>query len=749
MLHVRYILLSLLAVLSACAARAGVRVWNMTDVEGMPQTRTYAVIQSGDGYIWIATRDGLVRYDGTVAKVYKTRPSDRGSLPGNHFRHLFESPDGNICVKVDKKYYLFRRSDERFDTLSSGITPPDRQHIPDSVRARLSGLPQFRGKEIYVLFNDRQDGWWVESSEGLSRVLFTADRPTPIKYNADGEEPVRALMTDTDGRTWIADKNGYLRNTYGDETLWLGADGTLSGLRQPFGHNVYSLLHLGGDIWAGTKPDGLFLIRDGRVSGISGAGRGIYAMATDSEGRIFAASYDSGLSVIDHPRSPVPTARKTGNYPGIRTLYIDNKDRIFAGTDTGLFEIAFTDGEARTVRHLLPESVIMDICPDDDGGLLLATYGNGLVRLGPDGTTDYMTVEEGLGSDICLSVTRGTDGAYYVIGEHTISRHTGDGRPVRIYAQGYFGGEPAFSEGKPVFSPDGLITAGTSQGTLTFDPSETGGFVPPLVFSCPDTLRLGPDHRSLDVSFAVLDYNRTMPVRYAWRADRDSVWHRMDDGRLTFADIAPGTTRIAVCATDGSGEWSAGPRTLVIERRPRLTERPVFWLLTGILAAAVAYGAVRLVRYILRLKREVKSLTIEKGELAKYFNARLHDLMSPKPKVSDTRPAEKDLTERVNEYLEANYNNPDIGVNSLCAHLAMSHTRLYREIKEACGMTPANLIVGFRIRKAEEMLAGGEKNISEVAYACGWSDPKYFSKVFHKTNGSTPTEYLRSISEKK
>ena len=64
-------------------------------------------------------------------------------------------------------------------------------------------------------------------------------------------------------------------------------------------------------------------------------------------------------------------------------------------------------------------------------------------------------------------------------------------------------------------------------------------------------------------------------------------------------------------------------------------------------------------------------------------------------------------------------------------------------------MTPANLIVGFRIRKAEEMLAGGEKNISEVAYACGWSDPKYFSKVFHKTNGSTPTEYLRSISEKK
>ena len=67
MLHVRYILLSLLAVLSACAARAGVRVWNMTDVEGMPQTRTYAVIQSGDGYIWIATRDGLVRYDGTVS----------------------------------------------------------------------------------------------------------------------------------------------------------------------------------------------------------------------------------------------------------------------------------------------------------------------------------------------------------------------------------------------------------------------------------------------------------------------------------------------------------------------------------------------------------------------------------------------------------------------------------------------------------------------------------------------------------
>ena len=51
-----------------------------------------------------------------------------------------------------------------------------------------------------------------------------------------------------------------------------------------------------------------------------------------------------------------------------------------------------------------------------------------------------------------------------------------------------------------------------------------------------------------------------------------------------------------------------------------------------------------------------------------------------------------------------------------------------------------------RIRKAMQMLDNPSVNVSEVAYTCGFSDPKYFSKCFKAATGQTPTEYKKTQS---
>ena len=300
-------LLSLLAILlSILTSRGDVRVWRLGEAEGMPQTRVYCVIQTHDGYIWMATRDGLVRFDGAHARVFKTRPSDRGLLPGNHFRHIYENDRGELCAKIEETYYLFDRLTERFDTMPQPLSPPRRPRIPDSITAAIQGLPQFRGHETRVLFNDRQDGWWVESPEGISRVLFTTTFPTPVKDCPEREEAVRGLMRDRSGRVWTADKNGYVRVSSDSATRWLGPDGRLHDTRTRFGHNVYTMAEHDGGLWLGTKPDGLYRLRGDSLTHMDGiAGNAVYGIIADMKGHIFVGTYDAGLSVITDPRAVV------------------------------------------------------------------------------------------------------------------------------------------------------------------------------------------------------------------------------------------------------------------------------------------------------------------------------------------------------------------------------------------------------------------------------------------------------------
>ena len=71
---------------------------------------------------------------------------------------------------------------------------------------------------------------------------------------------------------------------------------------------------------------------------------------------------------------------------------------------------------------------------------------------------------------------------------------------------------------------------------------------------------------------------------------------------------------------------------------------------------------------------------------------------------------------------------------------ATSRTGLHRKMKSLLGVTPLDFIREARIRKACQMLSAGE-SVNDVAYACGFSNPKYFRKCFKDLTGKTPTEF--------
>ncbi len=121
-----------------------------------------------------------------------------------------------------------------------------------------------------------------------------------------------------------------------------------------------------------------------------------------------------------------------------------------------------------------------------------------------------------------------------------------------------------------------------------------------------------------------------------------------------------------------------------------------------------------------------------------------YDSTQSEKESSDARRDLDDTVKRFIAYLEANIDNADLRIDDFTVALAMSRSVLYGKIKTAVGLTPVNFIRTIRIQHAEKMITDTDKNFTMIAYSVGFSDPKYFSKVFKKLTGMTPSEYRQS-----
>lgn len=99
------------------------------------------------------------------------------------------------------------------------------------------------------------------------------------------------------------------------------------------------------------------------------------------------------------------------------------------------------------------------------------------------------------------------------------------------------------------------------------------------------------------------------------------------------------------------------------------------------------------------------------------------------------------MLQRVMAFIEQNISNNDVTVGDMAAAAATSRSGLQRKLKQAMGITPQDLLREARIKHASQLLRQTDKTIAEVAYASGFTDPKYFSRCFKQSTGLSPTEY--------
>ncbi|RCR67348.1 hybrid sensor histidine kinase/response regulator transcription factor [Larkinella punicea] len=94
--------------------------------------------------------------------------------------------------------------------------------------------------------------------------------------------------------------------------------------------------------------------------------------------------------------------------------------------------------------------------------------------------------------------------------------------------------------------------------------------------------------------------------------------------------------------------------------------------------------------------------------------------------------------------LEEQLDNPDFSIEAICQQMRMSRSTLHLKLVALTGMSTTRYIRALRLGKAKELLVASDLNISEVAYAVGFEDPKYFSRVFSDEFGISPANFRLS-----
>lgn len=99
------------------------------------------------------------------------------------------------------------------------------------------------------------------------------------------------------------------------------------------------------------------------------------------------------------------------------------------------------------------------------------------------------------------------------------------------------------------------------------------------------------------------------------------------------------------------------------------------------------------------------------------------------------------IVDEVIQYIEKNYAEEELSLNILASHVNFSPNHLSMIFSQQTGQTFIKYLTDYRMNKAKELLRCTGKRSSEISIEVGYKDPHYFSYLFKKTQGMTPTQY--------
>ena len=329
--------------------------WTLRD--GFFKGRIFSIAQTHDGYLWLGTEFGLVRFDGV--RIVPWQPPEGEHLPGGQIRSLLAARDGRLWIG----------SYEGLASWKDGT---------------LTHYPELAGQFVNRLLEDREGTVWVGGVLDNAGSLCTIEKSGVRCYGKDGSlgTSVLSLNEDREGNLWV-------RTTTG---LWRWKPGAPKFYSMP--GRAYGIIEGDNGAPLVATDGGLRQLVDGKAEAypLPGAPRQFKpgGLLRDHDGGLWIGTTDRGLLHLHNGRTDA-FARADGlSSDFLESLFEDREGNIWVATLDGLDRFRDFAIPTMTEKQGLSNATVLSVLTANDGSVWLSTM-NGLDRWSNGKATIYDT----------------------------------------------------------------------------------------------------------------------------------------------------------------------------------------------------------------------------------------------------------------------------------------------------------------------------------------------------------------------
>ncbi len=362
---------------------------------GLPQNTVNDIVQRKDGFIFLATNDGFVRFDGVRFKDYRLQ--DYPEMISNRIKYLFID-NNDIIYIVTESNDIIKFSDEKFTTIEKrevsafsrlyAITPEGDVYFDDNrgnlIRekngnrsfVRLPGISDFKDVRKILVKNEHQ----MILFRLDSAIIFDKGKITRYKSEAPHKSNFIPEITGNDNRFLFANRKGLFEIKEGQLIKLLESTEEIGKINDMLIDSDNSVYVISGN--------GLFRITGGRIDIKLNKENGLLSnqlksVLKDSDGGIFAGSNDAGLiRITNRVFKSINLTFGLGNEI-VNPLLIRKNGNVLAGTNGGgIYE--FNNG--KFVSSYFQGSHIWSVIEAHDGSIYAGVASNVLRKKAADGT---------------------------------------------------------------------------------------------------------------------------------------------------------------------------------------------------------------------------------------------------------------------------------------------------------------------------------------------------------------------------